>query len=137
MFKFAIRSAGGRNATDDGEHRRRTQRGFGEMKPTPPHGASHLRAHDAMQKGASGTRPPEGKTGRTLLSTAQYKAALPTALQYISRHGHVTNSVLRQLTSLNYDQVIKFFNRAVEEKVLIRQGRTGGTHYVRPTDRIV
>ena len=104
------------------------------MKPTPPRGSSHIRPH-ALQNDA--TKLPERKRGRTLLSTAQYKAALPAALQYIRRHGRVTNSVLRQLTGLNYDQAIKFFNRAVEEKVLIRQGRTGGTHYVRPTDRIV
>lgn len=73
--------------------------------------------------------------GRTSLSRTAYEEALTDALRIIKRDGRVTNRTLRSGTGLNYDQVIKFFNTASSEGVLIRLGRAGGTHYALPDTR--
>lgn len=73
-----------------------------------------------------------GRKGRTGLTDDEYRDALRKVLPFVAEEGRVTNSRVRWLTGLNYDQVIKLFNRAVEEGSLLRKGRAAGTHYVLP-----
>ena len=68
--------------------------------------------------------------GRTSLSSEEFETARLAALRILARDGRVTNRTLRESTALNYDQAIKFFNRATEEGHLERRGRAGGVHYV-------
>ena len=70
--------------------------------------------------------------GRTSLDDGQYAKALRSTLDFLRREEEVTNSKLRTLTGLNYDQAIKFFTRATGSGVLARRGVAGGTHYVLP-----
>ena len=71
-----------------------------------------------------------GRTGRTGLRDADYEQALTVVLNELSVAESIKNARLRTLTGLNYDQGIKFFNRAIESGVLERRGRAAGTHYV-------
>jgi hypothetical protein len=67
--------------------------------------------------------------GRTHLSDAVYRQALNVAIRHLRTDGALKNKNIRTLAGLNYDQAIKFFNRAVAEGALVRVGRSGGTHY--------
>ena len=71
-----------------------------------------------------------GRHGRTGLSDEAYEAALSVVREFLDQHERITNAKIRTLTGINYDQAIKFFNRATSEKVLERRGRAAGTHYV-------
>ena len=67
---------------------------------------------------------------RTLLTEAEFLRALNEVKRHLRQEQSIRNTSLRDLTGLNYDQVIKFFNRAIEEGVLERRGKGSGTHYV-------
>ena len=69
---------------------------------------------------------------RTLLDDEQYAKALHSTLDFLRREDRITNSKIRTLTGLNYDQAIKFFARATATGVLERRGVAAGTHYVLP-----
>lgn len=68
--------------------------------------------------------------GRTNLDDDTYAKCIESVRAYFRRHQSITNKGIRALTSINYDQAIKFFARAVREGVLERRGRASGTHYV-------
>jgi hypothetical protein len=70
------------------------------------------------------------KYGRTSLEDDQYRAALKKVTLFLKSNDRITNAILRGETGLNYDQAIKFFNRAIGDGVLERRGRASGTHYV-------
>ena len=71
-----------------------------------------------------------GRAGRTGLPNEAYERALADVLQELEVATSIKNARLRAITGLNYDQGIKFFNRAIENGVLERRGRAAGTHYV-------
>jgi hypothetical protein len=70
--------------------------------------------------------------GRTYLSDIVYRQTLKAAARHLRTGGRLRNKNLRALAGLNYDQAIKFFNRAVAEGALVRIGRSSGTHYELP-----
>lgn len=74
--------------------------------------------------------------GRTSLSEVDFARALREVTLYLRVHGRIRNRELRRLAGLNYDQAIKFFNRATEGKLLARRGTASGTYYeLRATGR--
>ena len=75
------------------------------------------------------------KVGRTSLSESAFSEAFAIVSKHFRKEATVTNSVLRSLTGLNYDQAIKFFNRAIADGLLERRGRASGVHYV-PTKKL-
>ena len=66
------------------------------------------------------------------LEEKEFASIMSIVRGYLRENGSIKNSQLRELTRLNYDQVTWFFNTAVSRGLLIRRGRTGGTHYMRP-----
>ena len=68
--------------------------------------------------------------GTTSLSDSNYAKALAVALGCLKIQGRITNSDVRSLTELRSDQVVRFFNRAIDEGHIERRGRLSGTHYV-------
>ena len=71
------------------------------------------------------------RQGRTSLPDELYQEVLVEVREYLNQHERVSNSVLRSLTGLNYDQAIKFFKRATTDGIVAKRGETSGTHYVR------
>jgi hypothetical protein len=69
-------------------------------------------------------------TGRAALSNEEFEVALPRAVEFLRSHGQLTNARLRGLTGLNYDQAVRFFNRAIARGILERRGRASGVHYL-------
>ena len=65
------------------------------------------------------------------LNEQQVAAIKDSVLQYLRTESHVTNRILRDMTDINYDQAIFFFNQMIDAEVLVRIGRGGGTRYVR------
>ena len=72
-----------------------------------------------------------GRKGRTGLADDAYLTALAAVLELLEMQDRITNSGLRSLTGLNYDQAIKFFKRATLGGALRRRGSGSGTYYVR------
>ena len=68
----------------------------------------------------------------TKLSDARFVECLKIALIYLETKPSIRNRDLRQIAGIGYDQAIHFFNRAVSEDRLIRQGEGSGTCYVLP-----
>ena len=66
----------------------------------------------------------------TSLSDTDYDEALTATLGHLKAEGKITNREVRSLTELRYDQVIKLFNRAIDEGHIERRGQFSGTHYV-------
>ena len=66
----------------------------------------------------------------TSISDSDYNKALAAALGHLKAQGRITNRDVRSLTELRYDQVIKLFNRAIDEGHIERRGQFSGTHYV-------
>ena len=71
-------------------------------------------------------------SGRTGLSDAAFRVALTKVVEHLDSQERITNTMLRSLTGLNYDQAIKFFKRATCSGVLERRGKSSGTYYVLP-----
>ena len=69
-------------------------------------------------------------TRRTSPTEADFLCALTKVKQHLRMNHSIRNTSLRELTGLNYDQAIRFFNRAIGEGVLVRRGKAAGTHYV-------
>jgi hypothetical protein len=65
-----------------------------------------------------------------MLSDRDYKKTLVTCRQLLRAGETLKNQSLRKATGLNYDQGIRFFNRAIGDGVLVRLGTGSGTHYV-------
>ena len=54
------------------------------------------------------------------------------ALVILKTNPSIRNSKLREITGIEHDQAISFFNRAILEKTLLRKGHCSGTHYILP-----
>jgi hypothetical protein len=72
---------------------------------------------------------------RTTLSDSQFKKCMGTALHYLKCNESISNRDIRAAASTGYDQAIHFFNRAIAEKRLVREGSGSGTRYVLPARR--
>jgi hypothetical protein len=60
---------------------------------------------------------------------------MDAALGFLKTNPSIRNSKLREITGVEYDQAITFFNRAILEKSLVRKGHSSGTHYILPNRR--
>jgi len=74
-------------------------------------------------------------SSRSTLSNDDYERCLQIAVEYMAQHQSIRNRQLRAITSLSYDQAIAFFNRAIEDNHIIRQGKGSGTYYVKGAER--
>jgi predicted HTH transcriptional regulator len=63
------------------------------------------------------------------------KATELAVLEFLKVNESITNRKLRQITNVNYDQAIFFFNRMIEKGVLNRIGVASGTHYTLATSK--
>jgi hypothetical protein len=70
------------------------------------------------------------KQSMTTFSNEEYDRCLPIALDFVDQHGSIRNRQIREVTEISYDQAISFFNRAIEDKHLVRKGKSSGTYYV-------
>jgi len=68
----------------------------------------------------------------TRLSEEQIRHIEPLVVTYLDNHPSISNTDLRALAAIRYDQATYFFNRMLEEGKLLRTGRTSGIRYVRP-----
>lgn len=75
---------------------------------------------------------PPHKRPITTLSDACFEECLKLALIYLKNNASIRNQDLRQISGISYDQAIRFFNRAISEDRLVRQGSGSGTSYVLP-----
>ena len=73
-----------------------------------------------------------GATQMTSLPDQAYSRTLKVVLRFLRNEERITNSRLRSLTSLNSDQSVQFFNKAISLGELQCRGKTSGTHYVLP-----
>lgn len=71
----------------------------------------------------------------TRLSDSQFEECMGIALLYLKSNPSIRNRNIRAVASIGYDQAIHFFNRAIAEKRLAREGSGSGTHYVLPGKR--
>ena len=71
----------------------------------------------------------------TRLSDSQFEECMVTALLYLKSNPSIRNRDIRAVASIGYDQAIHFFNRAIAEKRLVREGSGSGTRYVLPLKR--
>jgi hypothetical protein len=77
---------------------------------------------------------PKPKTdSRTKLSEETFTRCMDTALVFLRTNPSIRNSKLREITGIEYDQAITFFNRAILEKCLVRKGHASATHYILPS----
>jgi hypothetical protein len=67
---------------------------------------------------------------RTRMSPKTYQRCMAAAREFLKKNDTIRNRQLRLATGIGYDQAIAFFNRAILEKTLIRQGHSSGTHYI-------
>jgi hypothetical protein len=70
---------------------------------------------------------------KTKLSKAEYQRCLLVAERFLKTNTTIRNQQVRQETGIGYDQAIHFFNGAVADKRLVRQGAGSGTHYTLPS----
>lgn len=68
--------------------------------------------------------------GRTSLTDGEYEDARRVTVSFLKNEERVTNTILRRLAGVNYDQAIRFFGRAIADGTLVRMGRASGTYYV-------
>jgi hypothetical protein len=72
------------------------------------------------------------KSSPNRLSDAQFEECMGMALRYLKTNTSIRNREIRAVASIGYDQAIYFFNRAISEKRLFREGSGSGTRYVLP-----
>jgi len=68
----------------------------------------------------------------TKLTDSQFEECISIALLYLKSNPSIRNRDIRAAASISYDQAIHFFNRAIAEKHLIRQGSGSRTRYLLP-----
>ena len=68
----------------------------------------------------------------TRLSDSHFEECMGIALRYLQTNPFIRNRDIRAVGSIGYDQAIHFFNRAIAEKRLTREGSGSGTRYVLP-----
>ncbi len=71
----------------------------------------------------------------TRLSDSQFEECMGVAQLYLKSNPSIRNRDIRAVASIGYDQAIHFFNRAIAEKRLVREGSGSGTCYVLPLKR--
>jgi hypothetical protein len=76
--------------------------------------------------------PKPSSDSRTKLSDATFTRCMDAVLVFLETNPSIRNSKLREITGIEYDQAITFFNRAILEKTLLRKGHSSGTHYILP-----
>ncbi len=64
------------------------------------------------------------------LTDQQFETCWESTKAFLAENNKIRNQQLRKITGIGYDQAIAFFNRAIIEKRLLRQGISSGTHYV-------
>jgi len=69
---------------------------------------------------------------QTKLTDSQFEKCMGIALHYLKSNPFIRNRDIRAVGLIGYDQAIHFFNRAITEKRLTREGSGGGTQYVIP-----
>ena len=57
---------------------------------------------------------------------------MAAAIGYLKTNSSIRNRDIREVAGIGYDQAIHFFNRAIAEKRLTREGSGSGTRYVLP-----
>jgi hypothetical protein len=72
--------------------------------------------------------PTNNKNSPTKLSDWQFERCLRIALRYLQANPRIRNRDIREAAGIGYDQAIYFFNRAIAERLLIREGIGSGTH---------
>lgn len=72
------------------------------------------------------------KSSNTTLSDPEFEAYLGVALKFLEVNSSIRNREIRSISPISYDQAIYFFNRAVSEKRLVREGKGSATRYVLP-----
>ena len=77
--------------------------------------------------------PFANQNSPTKVSDSQFEKCMGIALRYLKTNSSIRNRDIRASASIGYDQAIHFFNRAIAEKRLIREGSGSGTRYVLPT----
>jgi hypothetical protein len=76
--------------------------------------------------------PKPSIDSRTRLSEATYKRCMTATIAFLKKKPSIRNRELREVAEIDYDQAITFFNRAILEKRLVRNGKSSGTHYTLP-----
>jgi predicted HTH transcriptional regulator len=73
---------------------------------------------------------PEYKNSQAKLSEARFSECLKIVVAYLKDKPSVRNRDIRQAAGITYDQAIHFFNQAISENLLLRQGSGSSTCYV-------
>jgi predicted HTH transcriptional regulator len=68
----------------------------------------------------------------TRLPEEQIRRIEQKVMAYLDKNPSISNTELRVLTGIKYDQATYFFNRMLQEGKLLRTGRTSGIRYIRP-----
>lgn len=66
---------------------------------------------------------------RATLTEETYRRCINATLMFLKTKKSIRNQDLRKLTGIQYDLAISFFNRAIFENVLRRNGSKSGTYY--------
>ena len=69
----------------------------------------------------------------TSLTDEQYNRCLKEVVVFLAKNPKIRNRELREISGIGYDQAIRFFKRATEDKRLVRKGSSSSTHYVLPS----
>jgi hypothetical protein len=75
------------------------------------------------------------ESSRSRLSDRDFERCMAVAVTYLKNHSSIRNREIRDVAGIGYDQAIHFFNRAIGENQLAREGSGSGTRYVLPTNR--
>jgi predicted HTH transcriptional regulator len=68
----------------------------------------------------------------TRLPEGQIRHIEQTVIAYLDKNLSISNTELRALTGIKYDQATYFLNRMLQEGKLLRTGRTSAIRYIRP-----
>jgi hypothetical protein len=79
--------------------------------------------------------PKTSTDSRTKLSEKSYERCMAATIAFLNKKPSIRNRELREVVGIGYDQAITFFNRAILEKSLVREGKSSGTHYILPNRR--
>ena len=63
------------------------------------------------------------------LSDEEFARARELVARFLAEHPSIANREFRELTQLNYDQAVTFFNRMIAAGCLVRGGKTTSTRY--------
>ncbi len=78
---------------------------------------------------------PKDKSSLSRLSDSDFQKCMTVAITYLKTHSSIRNREIREVAGIGYDQAIHFFNRAISEKRLVREGNGSGTRYLLPAKR--